>query len=102
MTAPATTFDSTPDDAPQMVTLGATRSIPAGWRVIGSREFTEHLLSVRFIALRSASISLRVRTPRRRKKKKLRQVSATPTATPRATSWVCVSAAPMISAPPRK
>ena len=27
------------------------RPIPAGWRVIGSREFTEHLLSVRFIAL---------------------------------------------------
>ncbi|MCY7418385.1 MAG: ABC transporter permease, partial [Chloroflexi bacterium] len=37
-------------DAP-MVTLPATRSIPAGWRVIGAREFTEHLLSVRFIAL---------------------------------------------------
>lgn len=34
-----------------MVTLPATRSIPAGWRVIGVREFTEHLLSIRFIAL---------------------------------------------------
>ena len=51
MTAPATTFEGAPDDAPEMVTLGETRSIPAGWRVIGSREFTEHLLSVRFIAL---------------------------------------------------
>ncbi|MET0773528.1 MAG: ABC transporter permease [Candidatus Limnocylindrales bacterium] len=51
MTAPATTFEGAPDDAPRMVTLDATRSIPAGWRVIGSREFTEHLLSVRFIAL---------------------------------------------------
>jgi len=37
-------------DAP-MLTLPATRSIPAGWRVIGSREFTEHILSVRFIVL---------------------------------------------------
>lgn len=34
-----------------MVTLPSTRSIPAGWRVIGVREFTEHLLSIRFIAL---------------------------------------------------
>jgi ABC-2 type transport system permease protein len=55
MTAPATTFEGTPDegapDDPPMVTLDTTRSIPAGWRVIGSREFTEHLLSVRFIAL---------------------------------------------------
>ena len=31
--------------------LPETRPIPAGWRVIGAREFTEHLLSVRFIAL---------------------------------------------------
>lgn len=38
------------DDAP-MVTLPPTRSIPAGWRVIGARELTEHLLSVRFIVL---------------------------------------------------
>lgn len=34
-----------------MLSLPATRSIPAGWRVIGAREFTEHLLSVRFITL---------------------------------------------------
>lgn len=51
MTAPATTLGDASGDAPVMVTLGDTRSIPAGWRVIGSREFTEHLLSVRFIAL---------------------------------------------------
>ena len=30
---------------------GVGRAIPAGWRVIGAREFTEHLLSVRFIVL---------------------------------------------------
>jgi ABC-2 type transport system permease protein len=34
-----------------VITLPAKRSIPAGWRVIGAREFTEHLLSIRFIAL---------------------------------------------------
>lgn len=38
-------------DEPAMLTLPATRAIPAGWRVIGSREFTEHILSVRFIVL---------------------------------------------------
>jgi ABC-2 type transport system permease protein len=38
-------------DGDAMVTLPETRSIPAGWRVIGVREFTEHLLSIRFIAL---------------------------------------------------
>ena len=30
---------------------GRPGRIPAGWRVIGAREFTEHLLSVRFIVL---------------------------------------------------
>ncbi len=35
----------------QMLTIPATRSIPAGWRVIGARELTEHLLSIRFIVL---------------------------------------------------
>ena len=43
---PASAVAETP-----MLTLPATRSIPAGWRVIGSREFTEHILSVRFIVL---------------------------------------------------
>ena len=51
MTASATTIGSAPDGSEPMVTLDTTRAIPAGWRVIGSREFTEHLLSVRFIAL---------------------------------------------------
>lgn len=51
MSASATPIDGAPDAASPMVTLGDTRGIPAGWRVIGAREFTEHLLSVRFIAL---------------------------------------------------
>jgi ABC-2 type transport system permease protein len=46
MTAHATAIEGD-----EMVTLPATRTIPAGWRVIGVREFTEHLLSIRFIAL---------------------------------------------------
>ncbi len=37
MTAPATTLDSPSDEGSPMVTLGATRSIPAGWRVIRAR-----------------------------------------------------------------
>ncbi len=42
-----------PDDADEgsTVRLEAVRAIPAGWRTIGSREFTEHLLSLRFIVL---------------------------------------------------
>ena len=51
MSVSATTISDAPDGTEPMVTLDTTRSIPAGWRVIGSREFTEHLLSVRFIAL---------------------------------------------------
>ncbi len=51
MSTPVTTFEGTPAVIDPMVTLGETRSIPAGWRVIGAREFTEHLLSVRFLAL---------------------------------------------------
>ena len=49
MSVSATTISDAPDGTEPMVTLDTTRSIPAGWRVIGSREFTEHLLSVRFI-----------------------------------------------------
>lgn len=40
-----------PTEEQGTLVLPATRSIPAGWRVIGRREFTEHLLSIRFIAL---------------------------------------------------
>ncbi len=38
-------------DEDSTVRLEAIRAIPAGWRVIGAREFTEHLLSLRFIVL---------------------------------------------------
>ncbi|MBX3029410.1 MAG: ABC transporter permease [Chloroflexi bacterium] len=51
MTAPASTLDTTPDGSAPMVRLAQTRAIPAGWRTIGSREFTEHLLSIRFLVL---------------------------------------------------
>ena len=29
----------------------ATGRLPAGWRVIGGKEFTDHLLSIRFLLL---------------------------------------------------
>ncbi len=37
-------------DMPAVVTP-VKRSIPAGWRVIGGKEFTDHLLSLRFLLL---------------------------------------------------
>jgi ABC-2 type transport system permease protein len=51
MTAPAGTIDPLSDASAPMVRLDQTRAIPAGWRTIGSREFTEHLLSIRFLVL---------------------------------------------------
>ncbi len=47
----APTLDANGSDESSTVRLESVRAIPAGWRVIGSREFTEHLLSLRFIVL---------------------------------------------------
>lgn len=39
-----------PADAPAVITP-VKGSIPAGWRIIGGKEFTDHLLSLRFLLL---------------------------------------------------
>src|SRR5262245_39471143 len=39
------------DDPAPPLELPDTGRIPAGWRVIGSKEFTDHLLSIRFLLL---------------------------------------------------
>ncbi len=51
MSAIEVSAPSAPVQEGATIRLAAVRAIPAGWRVIGSREFTEHLLSLRFIVL---------------------------------------------------